>query len=117
MNSRPKFPFNNRNTKVSLIVAVSVVLLASACASSSQSLILGKWEVENSPMKMTAEFHRDGTANITMLGQTVQGKYQLNDGELVWTMNGITTKAKANVTVAELELTNDQNQTIKYKRR
>jgi hypothetical protein len=31
-------------------------------------------------------------------------------------MNGMSTKSKVNVTAIELELTNDQNQTIKYKR-
>jgi hypothetical protein len=41
----------------------------------------------------------------------------LDDGdELQWTMNGITSKSKANVTATELELTNEANQTIKYKR-
>jgi hypothetical protein len=67
---------------------------------------------------MTAEFGGDGTARITMFGQTVKGKYKLDGGnELEWTLNGITTKSKVNVTATELELTNDQNQTIKYRRR
>jgi hypothetical protein len=53
-----------------------------------------------------------------MYGQTVRGKYKLDGGnELEWTLNGITTKSKVNVTATELELTNDANQTIKYKRR
>ena len=79
-------------------------------------MIVGKWEVENAPLKMMAEFHGDGTAKITMFGQTVQGKYRLDAGELVWTLNGITTKGKVNVTATELELTDEQNRTIKYKR-
>ena len=65
---------------------------------------------------MTAEFSRDGTAKITMFGQTVQGTYKLDDAnDLVWTMNGITTKAKLKVTATELELTDDSNRTIRYK--
>ena len=100
----------------------SIVLLAalflSACASSPQSLILGKWEVESAPLKMTAEFSGDRTAKLTMFGQTDQGNYKLDDGnQLVWTMNGMTTKSKVNVTATELELTNSENQTIKYKRK
>lgn len=98
-------------------IAAGVVLLLSACASSNQSLIVGKWEVEGAPMKMTAEFLNDGTARITILGQTSQGTYKLNgDSDLEWTMNGMSTKAKVNVTGTELDFTNEQNQTIKYKR-
>jgi len=105
------------NAKLSIVVAACVALFISACGPGPQSLILGKWEVENAPMKMTAEFASDGTAKITMLGQTVQGTYKLDAAnELVWTVNDITTKSKANVTATELELTNDANQTIKYKR-
>jgi hypothetical protein len=103
--------------KLSTALVTCIALFVSACGPSPQSLILGKWEVENAPMKMTAEFSPDGTAKITMLGQTVQGKYKLNSGnELEWTMNGMSTKGKVNVTGTELELTNDSNQTIKYKR-
>lgn len=103
--------------KLSIVMATCVALCVSACSPSPQSLILGKWEVENAPMKMTAEFSSDGTAKITMLGQTVQGRYKLNSGnELEWTMNGMSTKSKVTVTATELELTNDTNQTIKYKR-
>ena len=93
-------------------------LFLSACGTSTQSLILGKWEVENVPTKMTAEFKGDGTATISMLGQRVQGTYKLNgEHELEWSMNGITTKSKINVTATELELTDDANRTIKYKRK
>jgi hypothetical protein len=67
---------------------------------------------------MTAEFSRDGTAKMTMFGQTLQGTYKLNpENELEWTMNGITTKSKVNVTATELEVTDDANRTIKYKRK
>jgi major membrane immunogen (membrane-anchored lipoprotein) len=103
------------NAKWSIVLIACLFL--SACGVSQQSLILGKWEVESSPMKMTAEFNGDGTAKITMFGQTVQGTYKLDDGnELVWTMNGRTTKGKVNVTATELEVTDGENRTIKYKR-
>ncbi len=119
------------NVKLSIGVAACMVLFLSGCGSSAQSLILGKWEVEGarvggaevvspevgSAIKMTAEFSGDGTAKITMLGQTVQGTYKLAGDELEWTVNGITTKGKLNVTATELELTDDANRTIKYKRK
>ncbi len=106
------------NPKVSIVVAACVVLFLSACGASPQSLIVGKWEVEGAPIKMTAEFSRDGTAKITMFGQTLQGAYKLSaENELEWTLNGKTTKAKVNVTATELELTDDANRTIKYKRK
>jgi hypothetical protein len=55
---------------------------------------------------------------LTMLGQTLQANYKLNaENELEWTMNGITKKSKVNVTATDLELTDDANRTIKYKRR
>ena len=104
------------NTKLCIVVAACLALFVSACGSSPQSLILGKWEVE-SAIKMTAEFSRDGTAKITLFGQTLQGAYKLNaENELEWTLNGRTTKSKVNVTATELELTDDANRTIKYKR-
>jgi len=67
-----------------LAVAICAALFLSACGTGQQTLILGRWEVENSPMKMTAEFNGDGTAKLAMLGQTVQGRYKLEGGELVW---------------------------------
>jgi hypothetical protein len=98
------------------VVVISVALVVSSCGSSSQSLILGKWDAE-SALKVTAQFRRDGTAKLTMFGHTVQGTYKLNpENELEWTLNGRTTRAKVHVTANELELTNDENQTIKYKR-
>jgi len=107
------------NAKLSIVVPVCMALFLSACGSSPQSLILGKWEVEGAPIKMTAEFSKDGTAKITMLGQTLQGTYKLDaDDELEWTMNGITTKAaKVHVTATDLEITDNANRTIKYKRK
>jgi hypothetical protein len=103
--------------KLYIVVAACLILL-SACASNPRSLIFGKWEVENAPTKMTAEFKSDGTATITMLGQTVHGTYKLNgEDELEWSMNGMSTKAKVKVAATELELTDNANRTIKYKRK
>ena len=105
------------NAKLSIVVAACMALFVSACGSSPQSLILGKWEVESTAIKMTAEFSRDGTANLTMFGQTLQGTYKLNaENELEWTLNGKTTKSKVSVSATELELTDNANRTIKYKR-
>ena len=127
------------NGKLSIILVTCVALVISACGSSSliaanpQSLIVGKWEVTGAQVggvdnpsataagkaiKMSAEFNRDGTAKVTMMGQTMQGTYKINDGnELEWTMSGITTKGKLNVTATELDVTDDANRTIKYKRK
>lgn len=103
--------------QLSIVLATCLVVLVSACSASPQSLILGKWEVEGAAVKMTAEFNRDGTAKLTMFGQTLQGTYRLNaDNRLEWTMGGRTSTSKASVTATELELTDDANRTIKYKR-
>jgi hypothetical protein len=37
--------------------------------------------------------------------------------ELEWSMNGMNTKAKVKVTATDLELTDNTNRTIKYKRK
>jgi hypothetical protein len=123
---------NNMVMKLSIVVLACVALFLSACGSGPQSLIVGKWEVSGATaggvdagysevgkaIKMTAEFSRDGTAKMTMFGQTLQGTYKLNgENELEWTMSGITTKSKVNVTATELELTDDANRTITYKRK
>jgi hypothetical protein len=120
---------NNMNATLRVVLAACVALFVSACGSSPQSLILGKWEVAGAKVgsadvpnagaiKMTAQFSRDGTAKITMFGQTRQGTYKLDGGnELAWTLNGITTKSKVNVTATELELTDEANRTIIYKRK
>jgi hypothetical protein len=94
---------------------------------------VGRWEVAGAKVggveapsaaeagkaiKMTAEFGKDGTAKMTMFGRTMQGKYKLNgENELEWTMGGITTKSKVIVTANELDLTDDANRTITYKRK
>jgi uncharacterized protein (TIGR03066 family) len=119
------------NAKSSIAFVACVALFISACGSSNQSmiprdpqkLILGKWEVVGAQVegvedesaaaagraiKMSAEFNRDGTAKIAMMGQTLRGTYKINgENKLEWTMSGITTKSKLNVTATELELTDD----------
>ena len=105
------------NAKVCIVVAACLALFLSGCGSSPQSLILGKWEAD-AAVKLTAEFSRDGTAKITMFGQTLQGTYKLTPAnELEWTLNGRTTKSKVNVNATELEVTDDAGRTIKYKRK
>ena len=56
-----------------------------------QNLIIGKWEAESAWLNA--------------------------ENELEWTLNGKTTRSKANATATELELTDDANQTIKYRRK
>jgi hypothetical protein len=105
------------NAKLTIVAAICVALFLSGCGSSPQNLILGKWEAE-SAIKLTAEFSRDGTAKITMFGQTLQGVYKLSaENVLEWTLNGKTTRCKARVTADQLELIDDQNRVIKYKRK
>jgi hypothetical protein len=129
------------NAKMNIGLVACVALFVSACGSSGQNLILanpqdlilGKWEAAGAQVggvddesaaaaaraiKMSAEFNRDGTAKITMTGQTLQGTYKINgDNELEWTMSGITMKSRLHVTATELELTDNANRTIKYKRK
>jgi len=125
---------DHMNVKLNLLLVACVALLVSACGSSPQSMILGRWEAASAQVgdadagpavgsalnaiKMTAEFDKDGAAKLTMFGQTLQGTYKvIGENELEWTMSGITTKSKMNVTAIELDLTDDSNRTIKYKRK
>jgi len=121
------------NAKLSIVVAASLALFLPACVSRPQDLILGTWEAASATVggadagpeignalnaiKMTAKFNPDGTARITMFGRTLQGTYKFDGNELEWTVNGITTKRKATVTTTELEVADDANRTIKYKRK
>jgi len=120
------------NAKLGIGLAACLGLLLSCCGSSHQSLIVGKWEVASAKaggadvvgsadaikaIKMSAEFSGDGTAKITMFGQTLQGTYKFDGSDLEWTLNGITTKRSANVTATELEVTDEANRTITYKRK
>jgi hypothetical protein len=123
---------NNMNAKLSIVLVAAVALFVSGCGSSPQSLIVGKWEVAGAKVggaeavrateigkaiKMTAEFNGDGTARMTMMGQTMQAMYKLDGNQMEWTVNGITMKSKVKVTQTELELTDDANRTITYKRK
>lgn len=103
-------------TSLAFCVTAFMTLSLVACGSGPQNLILGRWEVDNAPMKMTAEFNPDGTGTVTMFGQTIRGKYKLTGDELEWDLNGRSAKAKVNVTANLLELTDEENHTIRYKR-
>jgi hypothetical protein len=121
------------DAKLSIVFGAWVALFLSACGSSPQSLIVGKWEVAGvqvggvdnesaaragKAIKMSAEFDKDGVAKVTMMGQTLQGSYKIiGENELEWTMSGITTKNKLNVTADKLELTDSADRTIRYKRK
>ena len=123
----------SRGRKLSVLVSTCLPLLLSACGSRPQNLIVGKWEVASASVggaevpsateagkaiKMAAEFREDATARMTMFGQTLQGTYKLDgENELEWTMGGITTKSKVSVTETELDVTDDANRTITYKRK
>src|SRR5262245_28424672 len=107
------------NMKAILAIAASIwmALTLSACGSPGpQELIIGKWKAGKEGIKVEAEFARDGRANLTMFGQTLQGRYQSNGEELEWTVNGRTTKNKAKVTATELEITGGDGMTIIYVR-
>ena len=102
---------------LAIIIAFSCVALGlSACGGSRpQDLIVGKWKTGQGGIKVTAEFTKDGTAKLTMFGQTLQGTYKLKGDELEWTVNGKTTKSKVKVTATELEVTSE-GITVIYKR-
>ncbi len=104
-------------TNLAIIMVFCYVALGlSACGRSRpQDLIVGKWKTGQGGIKVTDEFAKDGTAKLTMFGQTLQGTYKLEGDELEWTLNGKTTKSKVTVTGTELEVTSDGT-TIIYKR-
>ena len=103
-------------TILAIAASIGLALSLSACGSPGpQELILGKWKAGQSGMKVEAEFARDGTAKLTMFGQTLQGRYQFNGEELEWTVNGITSKHKAKVSATELEVIGEDG-TIIYTR-
>jgi hypothetical protein len=119
------------NAKLRIVVFALMTLSVSACGSNPQNLIVGRWEADRAKVggadapytqvakaiHMTAEFSADGTARMTMMEHTFQGTYKLNGDELEWSMSGITKKARAKVTATELEVTDDANQTILYRRK
>ncbi|MBV9470466.1 MAG: hypothetical protein JO316_21170 [Abitibacteriaceae bacterium] len=102
--------------RFSIVACLSVALGLAGCGGASpQGLILGKWETGQGDTEIKAEFAGDGTAKITMLGQTLQGTYKFDGENLEWTVNGITTKFQAKVTTTELDVTSDGKMVI-YKR-
>ncbi|MFO0842510.1 MAG: hypothetical protein U0797_08960 [Gemmataceae bacterium] len=103
-------------TKFAFVALACVSLAVSGCGSSPQDLIVGKWEAGGpAGVKLGIEFAKDGKAKITLFGQQLEGTYNLVGDELVWTVNGTTTKGKVKVTATEMELTRE-GQTITYKR-
>ena len=103
-------------TKFAFVALACFALCVSACSSSPQDRIVGKWEAGVNGIKLAVEFAKDGKAKITTpFGQTLQGTYKVNGDVLEWTMGGMTTKAKMKLTGNELELTND-GKTITYKK-
>jgi len=120
-------------TTLTGVLVTCLALFVSACGSAPQNLIVGKWEVAGAQVggvddasataagkaiQMSAEFGSDGTAKMTMMGHTLQGNYKMNgDHELEWTMSGITTKGKVNVTATELDVTDEADRTIRYRRK
>ena len=112
-------------TRFAFVVLTCVVLPVSGCGSSAQipivgsspqSLIVGKWEAAQSGGLIAAEFSKDGKANLTMFGRTLEGTYKMNgDDELEWTLNGKTTKSKVKVTATTLVVTSEGN-TVTYKK-
>ena len=106
------------NAKIRILTITFLVAILSACGSGPQNLIVGKWEVQNAPTKMIAEFRKDGTADLSILGQTLHGTYKVTaDNELEWAMNGISSKHKISVTADKLEVSDEENRTIVYKRK
>src|SRR5262245_51114915 len=105
-------------TNLAIVVLACVGLaLTAGRRSRPQDLIIGKWKAGQGGIKVTAEFAKDGTAKLTMFGQTLTGTYKLEGDELEWTLNGKTTKSKVKVTETELEVTSTSNNiTVIYKR-
>jgi hypothetical protein len=111
--------------RFAFMMLTCVVLFLSGCGSSAQNpivgsspqnLIIGKWEAGESGGIITAEFSKDGKANLTMFGRTLEGTYKMNgDDELEWTLNGKTTKCKVKVSATTLVVTSEGN-TVKYKK-
>ena len=100
-------------TKI-VMALICVLLGSSACSRSGpQDLTVGKWKTGQGGIKVTAEFAKNGTAKLTMFGQTLQGAYKLEGDELEWALNG--KKNKVKVTESELEVTSE-NITVIYKR-
>jgi uncharacterized protein (TIGR03066 family) len=102
-------------TKFAYVALACVALFVSACGSSPEDLIVGKWEAGQAGVKLAVEFSRDGKMKMTLFGKPLQGTYKLNGDELEWSMGGMTTKFKIKVTATELVVTSD-GKTITYKK-
>jgi hypothetical protein len=90
-------------------------LLLCGCRQSPRNLLIGKWEIE-SP-RIVTEFHTDGTTSFSALGQTLNGTYRWNSpDELETNLNGRVARSKAEVREEALELTNENHETIVFKR-
>jgi hypothetical protein len=105
----------NVKTKPASVALLCAMFVVSGCGSSSQDLIVGKWEAGEAAVKLKAEFDSNGTAKLNMFGQTLQGTYKLNGDDLEWTMNGQTTKCRVKLSSTEMELVSN-GKTIKYKK-
>lgn len=100
-----------------MVAALCVAFSLSAChRQQPQDLILGKWKTGQGGLKVTAEFDSDGTAQIGMFGKQLRGTYQLAGEDLVWTLNGITTRCKVKVTATDLVVTGNDGNTVVYQR-
>lgn len=108
------------------------------CASKPQDLIVGKWEGTAGPDRgATMEFAKDGTLKASNQGKSVDAKYRFVDdrsikitieidspragealapGSVEGPKTWKTAKQGVTVTRDELTLTNDSDQTSKYKR-
>lgn len=102
-------------SKLACAVIACIVLAVCGCGTGPENRIIGKWEAGQGGVQLKAEFTKDGKANLTMFGKSLQGTYKVTGDELEWTINGKTTKCKMKVTATELELTNEGN-TITYKK-
>ena len=100
------------NAKLSIVVPACLALFLSACGSVPQNLILGKWEAASATVAGA-----DAGPEVGSALNAIKGTYKFDGNELEWTVNGITTKSKANVSATELDVTDGANRTIKYKRR
>jgi len=111
-------------TRFAFVGLTCLVLSMSGCGSSPQNLIngnpekliVGKWEAGEVGGLVTAEFSKDGKANLTMFGRTLEGTYKMpSDDEMEWTLNGKTTKYKVKVTATTLVVTSE-GKTVTYKK-
>jgi uncharacterized protein (TIGR03066 family) len=106
---------SNLTAARAFVLLACVALFAAGCGSAPEDRIVGKWEAGTAPATMTAEFAKDGTATLTVLGKPVTGTYKLTGDELEWTVGGQTTRSKVKLTATGMELTSG-GKTITYKK-